>query len=84
VTETTTEAASVSTAGGRGLTGKLLPELQQIAADLGIAGAKKLRKGDRPGRRVGPARRAFRHHPCHPGRGGHRAEAAVRTASAQR
>ncbi|MBV9487103.1 MAG: Rho termination factor N-terminal domain-containing protein, partial [Frankiaceae bacterium] len=28
-----------------GLSGKLLPELQQIAGDLGISGAAKLRKG---------------------------------------
>jgi transcription termination factor Rho len=30
---------------GSGLTGKLLPELQQIASDLGIAGTAKMRKG---------------------------------------
>ena len=31
---------------GSGLSGMLLPELQRLAADLGIAGTARMRKGD--------------------------------------
>ena len=31
---------------GSGLTGMLLPELQQLAAELGISGTARMRKGD--------------------------------------
>jgi transcription termination factor Rho len=46
---TTSESSNGATGGTRrrtgGLSAKLLPELQQLAGDLGIAGSAKLRKG---------------------------------------
>jgi transcription termination factor Rho len=48
-TSTSSESANGSSAGARrrttGLSAKLLPELQQLAGDLGISGTAKLRKG---------------------------------------
>jgi len=48
---TTTAPAGTATAarrraGGKGLTGMLLPELQAVATGLGISGVAKMRKGD--------------------------------------
>jgi transcription termination factor Rho len=40
------EQAGRSRRRGSGLSGMLLPELQRVAADLGIAGTARMRKGD--------------------------------------
>ena len=42
----TKSGSTGSAAGGKGLSGMLLPELKQLAQQMGISGASAMRKGD--------------------------------------
>ena len=46
MTETTTSTADASKRRGDALSGMLLPELRQLAQQLGISGSSGMRKGD--------------------------------------